>query len=317
MVNKALLRKVVVCGAPSGGMTALDAVRREVVALERLGPHPNIVSLIEVIDDPACDKLYIVMDFLPEQVSVPRRGPGHAMRGLDDGALLVVACAAAAALAHAHAHGVVHGDVKPEHLLRAPDRTGGGGGGGASCVKLVDFGSCVLFDPGAGAQADSVTRSPGTPAFTAPECCLVGRGQACYSGTKADVWALGVSLFMLRYGRGPFTAIAPAQVYEEIAAAFPGGGGGGLGAVLREAEGARDAGLRARGATERVTEALRRTLEGDPQRRPTAMEVLALLGGATPSAILRGGGGGLQAQSVEEIEEDFAKAVRAGNTRGV
>lgn len=38
-------------------------IMAEIEALKRL-QHPNIVQLVEVIDDPSTDKLYLVMDYL-------------------------------------------------------------------------------------------------------------------------------------------------------------------------------------------------------------------------------------------------------------
>jgi [calcium/calmodulin-dependent protein kinase] kinase len=43
--------------------TALSDVEREIAVMKKLD-HPNIVNLIEVLDDPAHDKLYIVMEYV-------------------------------------------------------------------------------------------------------------------------------------------------------------------------------------------------------------------------------------------------------------
>ena len=46
-----------------GKGTALDSALREIAVMKRLS-HPNVVQLIEVIDDPARDELYLVMELL-------------------------------------------------------------------------------------------------------------------------------------------------------------------------------------------------------------------------------------------------------------
>lgn len=43
--------------------TALHDVEREIAIMKKLD-HPNIVNLIEVLDDPAHDQLYIIMEYV-------------------------------------------------------------------------------------------------------------------------------------------------------------------------------------------------------------------------------------------------------------
>ena len=43
----------------------------------------------------------------------------------------------------------------------------------------------------------------GTPGYTAPE---ILRGHTTYDGTKADIWSLGVILYLLTFGIHPFFA---------------------------------------------------------------------------------------------------------------
>lgn len=46
------------------------------------------------------------------------------------------------------------------------------------------------------------SKSAGSPAFLSPELCQVRHGDV--SGTAADVWSMGVSLYCLKYGKLPF-----------------------------------------------------------------------------------------------------------------
>ena len=94
---------------------------------------------------------------------------------------------------------MVHGDVKPDNLLRGLDGR----------VRVSDLG--LSHTPPGGADAP-VSRSPGTPAFTAPECC----GGQPYSGRAADVWALGATLFMLLAGAPPYVGAGALETYEKI-----------------------------------------------------------------------------------------------------
>ncbi|KAK4351480.1 hypothetical protein RND71_030793 [Anisodus tanguticus] len=47
---------------------------------------------------------------------------------------------------------------------------------------------------------DELRQSPGTPVFTAPECCL----GLTYHGKAADTWAVGVTLYCMVLGKYPF-----------------------------------------------------------------------------------------------------------------
>ena len=107
--------------------------------------------------------------------------------------------ALATALEAVHASGMVHGDVKPQNVLREP--------GGR--IVLIDFGSSRdRMDGGA------TRRVTGTPLYLAPEQL---RGTA--ASVESDIYALGVLLFHLATGDYP----VPAATVAELADAFAGG----------------------------------------------------------------------------------------------
>jgi serine/threonine protein kinase len=91
----------------------------------------------------------------------------------------------AGGLGAAHRAGVVHRDVKPDNVvLSAVDGR----------AKLVDFGLAHTSRPG-----DERTATVGTPFFMAPEQV---RGAAVT--TQTDLFSLGVLLYRMATGRGPF-----------------------------------------------------------------------------------------------------------------
>jgi eukaryotic-like serine/threonine-protein kinase len=91
------------------------------------------------------------------------------------------------AVAHAHAHLIVHRDLKPSNVLVTPE----------SAVKLLDFGIASL-QAGSGAGLEDTVRAL-TPGYAAPEQL---RGELVT--TTADVYALGVLLYVLVTGEHPF-----------------------------------------------------------------------------------------------------------------
>lgn len=84
-------------------------------------------------------------------------------------------------LSYLHANKIAHGDLKPDNFLLST----------AGHLKIADFGSSQLTRAGHLAR-----RTTGTPAFMAPEMCA---GQE-YHARMADVWALGVCLYMFIFG---------------------------------------------------------------------------------------------------------------------
>ena len=112
-------------------------------------------------------------------------------------------------LEYLHYQGVIHRDIKPANLLQT----------GEHRVKISDFGVSFLgrqlrendnddtteseaqdFDEGV-----ELAKTVGTPAFFAPELCQTDFDVEPPPVTgQIDVWALGVTLYCLVYGRVPY-----------------------------------------------------------------------------------------------------------------
>lgn len=78
-------------------------------------------------------------------------------------------------------------------------------------LKIVDFGVSEMFDKPADMRT---SKSAGSPAFLPPELCAAKHGDV--SGTAADIWSMGVSLYCLWYGRIPFDRTGVLDMYEAI-----------------------------------------------------------------------------------------------------
>jgi len=166
-----------------------EAVRRflrEAEAAARLR-HANVVQVYTA--DRAAGAFYIAMELVngPDLSRVVKdRGP------LPPDLARAYVAQAADGLQHALDLGFVHRDIKPANLLLAP--------GGV--VKVTDFGLARALDP---LHEDGNPTVPGailgTPAYMSPE---QARGER--ADTRADVYALGCTLFFLLTGRAPFQA---------------------------------------------------------------------------------------------------------------
>uniref|UniRef100_A0A2K5USV5 calcium/calmodulin-dependent protein kinase n=1 Tax=Macaca fascicularis TaxID=9541 RepID=A0A2K5USV5_MACFA len=170
-------------GGPAKQLLPLERVYQEIAILKKLD-HVNVVKLIEVLDDPAEDNLYLVFDLLRKGpvMEVPCDKPfseEQARLYLRDVIL---------GLEYLHFQKIVHRDIKPSNLLLGDD----------GHVKIADFGVSNQFE-GNDAQLSSTA---GTPAFMAPEA-ISDSGQS-FSGKALDVWATGVTLYCFVYGKCPF-----------------------------------------------------------------------------------------------------------------
>jgi serine/threonine protein kinase len=170
----------------------VERFRREAKSASRIG-HPNIVDVIDFGEAPG-GASYFVMELLQgEDLAdvLARCGKLPASRAV------LIAFQCCHALAAAHDKGVVHRDMKPENVFLLERE------GAADFVKLVDFGVAKMSELDA-VQKDGgkLTRSGvifGTPEYMSPEQAA---GHA--PDHRADIYALGITLYELLTGRVPF-----------------------------------------------------------------------------------------------------------------
>lgn len=187
VLNKPYMMKVRVVRTE----TAMTDVLREVSIMKMLN-HPNIVNLVEVIDDANIDKFYMVLEYV--------EGKMVCDNGLDEATARNYLRDIISGLMYLHSHNVIHGDIKPDNLLVTSSGN----------VKIGDFSVSQVFED----DDDMLWRSPGTPVFTAPECC---QGSA-YHGRASDTWAVGVTLYCMISGHYPFLGDTLQETYDKIAA---------------------------------------------------------------------------------------------------
>ncbi|XP_075187270.1 MAPK/MAK/MRK overlapping kinase isoform X4 [Anomaloglossus baeobatrachus] len=145
---------------------------REIQALRRLSPHPNILTLHEVLYDRKSGCLALIcelMDMNIYELIRERRQPlpEHKIRNY-----MYQLCKS---LEHIHRNGIFHRDVKPENILIKQD-----------VLKLADFGSCrSVF------SKQPYTEYISTRWYRAPECLLTDG----YYTYKMDMWSAGCVFF--------------------------------------------------------------------------------------------------------------------------
>ena len=176
--------------------TVMRRYKREAAAAAALN-HPNIVSLFDA--DEANGRHYLAMEYV--------EGSDLSRLVKEFGPLpYPEACEyirqAALGLQHAHDAGLIHRDIKPSNMLVCGERALPGTSGVAN-VRILDMGLVRSLFEDEDESRTEVTRDGtvvGTPDYMSPE-------QAKNSSTvdtRADLYSLGCTLYMLVVGRPPF-----------------------------------------------------------------------------------------------------------------
>ena len=236
--------------------------------------HEHIVRLYDYGEDG--ETPFLVMEY------VDGASLGDVARGREWtwGEVSELARPIASALAYAHARGIVHRDLTPGNIL-IESATGR--------VVVSDFGLARIAR-----SSTSVTTQGmllGTPEYWSPE-----QARGLESETATDLYALGCLLFWLLAGRTPFE------------------GDDRLAVGLRRAhEAAPSLATFAPDAPRDAAETIDALLAVDPSERPTAVEVLDLLGVVATVDRRRGRRCG---RCVESRDGRVRRSTRDGGSRG-
>jgi serine/threonine protein kinase len=176
-----------------------SSAEREIAVMKRLN-HPNVVKLHAVIEDATQNKTHLVMQYIEN---------GPPTRMLSDGTCkplpiplaLRYMSQVSSGLDYLHRCGIIHRDIKPENILIDREHN----------AYVSDFGVSSLLTDKRG-----ISKRVGTLAFMSPE--LIASSSAVVEfGKQSDVWAFGVTLYCLVYGRLPFDGRTAADLIRAIA----------------------------------------------------------------------------------------------------
>jgi len=160
--------------------------QREIQLHHQASVHPNVVSLVKIMDSPDCT--YVVIEYCPEGdlfSNITERGKYIGNDALARRAFLQILDA----VEYCHSIGIYHRDLKPENILVTDE---------GMTVKLADFGL---------ATDDHITSDfgCGSTFYMSPECQTSSpKAYSCYASAPNDVWSLGVILVNLTCGRNPW-----------------------------------------------------------------------------------------------------------------
>mmetsp|Transcript_34121 Transcript_34121/g.33297 ORF Transcript_34121/g.33297 Transcript_34121/m.33297 type:complete len:106 (-) Transcript_34121:1020-1337(-) len=91
---------------------------REIQALKRLTPHPNIVNLLEVLYDEPTGRLALVFELMDMNMYEAIKGRRHY---LPEQRVKFYIYQVLKAIDHMHRNGIFHRDIKPENILIKDD----------------------------------------------------------------------------------------------------------------------------------------------------------------------------------------------------
>jgi serine/threonine protein kinase len=158
--------------------------------------HPNIVRTLNVGQDQATGKYYLVLEFVDGQSAqalLDKQGR------LALGDAVHIALDVARALEHAHSRSIVHRDIKPDNILITR----------AGVSKLVDLGLARRLDEAS--HLTAARQGFGTTHYMPYEQAI----NAKYADGRSDIYALGATLYHFVTGSVPFAGENHLEVVEK------------------------------------------------------------------------------------------------------
>jgi len=227
--------------------TALDDVMKE-IAIMKKSQHPNLVRLIEAIDNEETDNLYMVLEFVAGgQVMTWNGGKRRYYAATSEGGDVYDEPRAKelsrdiiSGLRYLHTQGIIHRDLKPENLLLTSD---------GRC-KIADFGIAQKLDLEKKTSI-SITNMVGTFQFMAPEMITEDK----YKPYEIDLWAFGICLHAFVLGELPFNGGGMEEVFASIT---------------------NDEMIVSNSLSSELQDALTSLLQKDPEKRATMDEILQM-----------------------------------------
>lgn len=208
----------------------INLIRREIAIMKKLD-HPNIVTLVEVLDDPHGDSLYMILEWCGKGAIMPvswdddeddedSEDSSSSNPSLSGSRYTEEQCRLyfrdmILGIEYLHSQGVIHRDIKADNLLLDED----------DVVKIADFGVSEILDP----ANDIITKNAGSPAYMAPELAALsshtalkehaatkGINVSSLSGKLTDIWSMGVTLYVLLFGKLPFRSNNMVDLFDKI-----------------------------------------------------------------------------------------------------
>lgn len=160
----------------------------------RAHPHTNILAPISTIEEASsCGVLYPPVD-------VDLHSYCRLRKGLPEREAKTIFHSILSAVHHCHKYRIVLRDIRLGKIFFKP--------GSRSDVVLGDLDGAQIVD----GESPFFSDRKGSPAFVSPEVLV----SPSYDGAAADMWALGVVLYLLLTGNYPFHDSHPASLLHKL-----------------------------------------------------------------------------------------------------
>lgn len=172
---------------------SLDEIQEmlgEAIILSQL-KHPNIVSVCDanIFDTPRGACGFFTMEYLPGgSLDKFWRSHGNQLIPIETTVDIIKQVCRGLTQAHRESPPIIHRDIKPQNILVGYEADG-------LRARVSDFGLAKKVNP-----LTLLATAAGTLAFKPPEAFAERKGDSC----AADVWALGVTLYLLLTDQLPF-----------------------------------------------------------------------------------------------------------------
>ncbi|EPY51173.1 CAMKK/META protein kinase Ppk34 [Schizosaccharomyces cryophilus OY26] len=209
-------------------------IRNELDIVQSLN-HPNIVKVLDVINNEYLDMLLVVLNYCPngKLASVDH---GISFSAFPEERCQFYFRQLVFCVDYVHRENVIHRDIKPDNLLLDAARN----------LCMIDFGQAEFL------PADGLVNVvSSTPAFMAPE--LLSSPYQKVDGRKTDIWSMGVTLYVIAFAKLPFSGTSISEMITNI--------------TEKELE-------IPNYASDTLRNVLTKLLEKDPQRRMNTQELL-------------------------------------------